>query len=155
VWDAANDRRSPADRGLQWVWNHAEVAVALSGMNTLQQVQENLASADRSAAGSFSAQDVALYQRVVEAYRAAYPVPCTACGYCMPCPNGVDIPRVFGVYNESAYYADLGVPKYAYSKLPEAARADKCVSCEECVPKCPQKIGIPKALADAHAKLKY
>jgi len=154
VWDAAPVRRTLSDHGLQWVWNHPEVVVALSGMNSLQQVQENLASADHAAANSLKPQELACYDRAIAAYRMAGPVPCTACGYCMPCPNGVNISRIFEIYNGLAMYADPGVSKYMYGKLEEAARADKCKECGECAPRCPQKIEIAKALAEAHGKLK-
>ncbi|MCY3019043.1 MAG: aldo/keto reductase [Planctomycetota bacterium] len=154
VWDSAPVRRTPADWALQWVWNHPQVTVALSGMNTMQQLQENLASADRAAAESLSPAELALYDRVVAAYREASPVPCTACGYCVPCPNGVNIPRVFEIYNESAFYADMGVPRYTYARLAEAERANKCAKCGTCEERCPQKIHTMDALAQAHEKLK-
>lgn len=154
IWDAAPVRRTPADRALQWVWNHPEVAVALSGMNSLQQVQENLASAERAAAHALSPDELAAYDRVVEAYRKVYPVACTACGYCLPCPNGVNIPEVFRVYNESTFYADLGVPRYLYGKLGENERGDKCARCGHCEEHCPQKIKVSERLAEAHGKLK-
>ncbi|MGD0094434.1 MAG: aldo/keto reductase [Planctomycetota bacterium] len=154
VWDSAPVRRTPADWGLQWVWNHPEVVVALSGMNALRQVQENLASAEHAAANSLRPEELSLYGRVIEAYGQARPVPCNSCGYCQPCPNGVNVPRIFEIYNESPLYADFGVPRYIYGKLEASARADKCKACHECEEKCPQKIEIAKVLAEAHEKLK-
>jgi hypothetical protein len=123
-------------------------------MNSLAQVKENLASAEHAEADSLSAAELSLYERVVEAYRQTYPVRCTACGYCMPCPNGVNVPQVFQVYNESSLYADPGVSKYKYGQIKESERADKCVECGHCEEACPQKIPIIKSLAAAHEKLK-
>jgi len=154
VWDSAPVRRAPADWALQWVWNHPQVTVVLSGMKTLSQVEENLASAERSAAGSLGPRELALCDRAAEAWRKVYPVPCTACEYCTPCPNGVSIPRIFAIYNESTLYADPGVPRYIYSKLRPAERADQCAECGQCEEHCPQKIKVPQALALAHGRLK-
>ncbi len=89
-------RRTPADWALQWIWNQPEVSVVLSSMSTLEQIagRQDLASADRSGVGALTADDLALVDRVREAYRALCPVPCTACKYCLPCPNEVNIPEI-------------------------------------------------------------
>ena len=154
LWDAAPVKRSPAEWALQWVWNQPEVAVVLSGMSTFEQVEQNLASADHSGVGTLSDVELALIDEVREAYRALCAVPCTACKYCLPCPNGVDIPEVFDIYNDYLMYGDEGRSRQFYSWLDEKTRADKCIECGECLEKCPQKIGIPEWLKKADELLR-
>ncbi|HEY3320642.1 MAG TPA: aldo/keto reductase [Planctomycetota bacterium] len=151
VFDGVPARRSPVEWALRWVWNHPEIKVALSGMSRMAQVKENLAIAERFA--PMTADESAVIDRAVVEFEKAFPVACTACGYCMPCPKGVNIPRVFDVYNQSVLYADLGVPRYTYGLIPASQRADQCAECHECEPKCPQKIAIPQELAAAHKRL--
>ena len=84
------------------------------------------------------------------------PISCTACRYCMPCPNGVDIPRIFNFYNEVMIYNDAVRPRKDVQRpemFKEEQRADKCIKCEQCVEKCPQKLPIPELLEKAHAFL--
>jgi len=105
MWDGAQKKRASADWALQWLWNQPEVSVVLSGMSTLEQVQQNLASADASGVNVLTEQELALIGRVREKYRELAPIPCTQCGYCLPCPNGVFIPRNFTLYNVGAMYS--------------------------------------------------
>jgi predicted aldo/keto reductase-like oxidoreductase len=144
-------RNTPADRALQWVWNQPEVSLLLSGMSTMQQVVENVASAGRSAPGSLTAADLALIARVRDKYRELAPIPCTNCKYCQPCPNGVSIPRVFEAYNEAIMYNNASHARLVYSQWfsPEE-RADRCLRCGECEAACPQQIPIMEWLEKAH-----
>ncbi len=143
LWDSAPVRRDPADWALQWLWNQPEVSVVLSGMSTMTQVEENLASAERSRVRSLSAADLALIDRVRVKYRELCPIPCTRCRYCMPCPNSVDIPRNFDVYNAGMIYDKPAWARNEYSTwIPEKERASACIQCRECEDKCPQHIPI-------------
>ena len=154
IWDGAPVQRTPAEHALQWVWNQPEVSLVLSGMSTFEQVQENLASADRSGPGTLSEQELALYARVREAYEALCPIPCTDCQYCLPCPSGVNIPRVFDIYNDGIIYDNIDRSQMVYNHfLSEDERASLCTQCGECLEKCPQEIEIPDWLAKAHAVL--
>jgi len=154
IWDGTAQRRTPAEWGLQWIWNHPEVSIVLSGMSTMQQVQENMASAERSGAGSLSADDLAVVARVRDTYRALSPIPCTRCQYCQPCPNGVAIPRIFQIYNEGKMFNAMEQALQHYNGLlPEAQRADQCQECGECESKCPQQIEIIDWLQKAHETL--
>jgi hypothetical protein len=150
LWDAAAIRRTPADWALQWVWDQPEVSVALSGMSTLQQVVENLASAERSAAAPLSADELALVGRVRDQYRALTPISCTDCKYCQPCPNKVAIPRIFDLYNMAMIYNAPDRARRAYEHwVREEERANCCLECGECESKCPQGIQIIEWLGKA------
>ncbi len=154
LWKQAPVQRTPADWALQWLWNQPEVSLILSGMSTMQQVEENVASAGRSSIASLTANELTLVERVRATYQALMPIPCTACEYCLPCPQGVAIPRIFGVYNEAIMYEDLPGARNAYDNWIEAAeRADLCVECRQCEEQCPQGIEITEWLKTAHALL--
>ncbi len=143
IWDAAPIRRSPAEWALQWVWNQSEVSLILSGMSTLAQVQENLASAARSGSGLLTDGELALVAQARDQYHQLAPIPCTDCKYCQPCPNGVNIPRVFDVYNQAMMFDAPEHARFVYANwVPEAERGDKCIACGECETKCPQHIAI-------------
>jgi hypothetical protein len=155
LWATAEADRTPAEWALQWVWNQPEVSVVLSGMSTMEHVEENVESADRSGVGSLDEEELALIERVREAYEALGPIPCTGCEYCMPCPSGVNIPRIFALYNEAVMYGDPGGPRWAYNnQLNEAQRANVCVECGACQEQCPQGIEIIEWLAKADELLR-
>lgn len=156
VWADAPRRRSPAEWALLWALNQPEVTMALSGMSTMEQVVENLDVASRSEVGILTGEEMALYDRVREAYYGLSPIPCTSCGYCLPCPSGVAIPRVFQVYNESIMYDDPRTGRFRYrgpGGITEGERADQCTECGECVMVCPQEIDIPEWMKTVHELL--
>jgi uncharacterized protein len=147
---------TPADWALQWVWNQPEVSLALSGMNTIQQVEENLASAERSGPGTLTPDELALIGRVKEAYRELCPIPCTDCRYCQPCPNGVAISRIFAIYNEAVVYNAHDRSRMVYEQwMREDERADCCLACGECESACPQGIEIIDWLKKADEALSH
>jgi predicted aldo/keto reductase-like oxidoreductase len=138
------------------VWNHPEVSVVLSGMSTMEHVEENVASAGRSRASLLNADELALIARVRDQYRELSPIPCTDCGYCQPCPEGVFIPRIFETYNEGVMYNQPERIKGWYNSdwwLKAEQRADRCVQCGECETKCPQDIAIMEWLEKVHQAL--
>ena len=140
----------------QWVWNQPEISVALSGMSAMKQVVENLKIADRSKPGFYTAKDLEVIGKIKEAYKSLSPIPCSGCRYCVPCPNKVEIPRVFQIYNDAVMYDDMRGGKFMYNGpfgIPQDQRADQCTECEECLAKCPQKIEIPDWLKKAHEAL--
>lgn len=101
VWETASKKRSLVEWALQWVWNQPEISVALSGMSNMDQVVQNVTYAGRSGPNTLTTREIALFKRVREAYKSLAPIPCTGCEYCQPCPNGVAIPKVFNIYNET------------------------------------------------------
>jgi predicted aldo/keto reductase-like oxidoreductase len=154
VFDGYEERRSPSDWALQWVWNQPEVSVALSGMSTMKQVEENIHSAGTSGANSLGKKQLALIERVQKAFRARVAIPCTKCGYCMPCENGINIPANFEMYNDAVMYDDPGTARMRYTRfMTEKERAKACKQCKKCEEKCPQKIPVSEWMPKVHALL--
>jgi len=115
-------------------------------MSTLEQVKENVKSADKSAINILSKTDLNLIEKASERMRG--PITCTRCGYCMPCPNGVNIPENFLLFNNAHLYDAKQENKEKYLKLEEEKRASACVECGQCEPACPQHLPIIKLLKD-------
>jgi len=153
VWDTSPVKRRPADWALQWLWNQPEASVVLSGMSAMQHVEENVASAGGSGINILTEEELALVDRVRVKYDELCPIACTKCGYCMPCPNGVDIPRNFAVYNEGVMYEKPDAARGGYKWISEEARASACIQCRECEDKCPQSIPISEYLPLVHEVL--
>jgi predicted aldo/keto reductase-like oxidoreductase len=153
LWATAPNQRSPAEWALRWVWDQPEVSLALSGMSTMQQVEENIASAEFSEPGNLTAEEHTLIEQVREGYQNMSPIACTACEYCMPCPNGVNIPRVFGLYNAGYIYHDHRVSRMRYRRLPEEQQASNCEKCLECEDVCPQELPVSEWMEKVHAWL--
>ena len=147
----ADTGRSAASWALRWLWDQPEVTVVLSGMNSMEQLDDNLKSAENAKHGMLSEDETKVFVPVIAALREAYKIPCTGCNYCMPCLNGVNIPGCFAAYNTS-YAMGLipGLAQYVTStgvNHPEKQyRAGNCVDCGACEENCPQHIGIAKSL---------
>ncbi|WHE07374.1 aldo/keto reductase [Thermoanaerobacterium thermosaccharolyticum] len=153
LWNSASVKRTPAEWALQWVWNHPEVSLVLSGMSTMEQVKQNIESASRSKANGLTEDEVKLVDKVRETYKKLSPVGCTACNYCMPCPNGVNIPKNFAIYNESHMYNNYNESLRNYNNLNEG-KASSCIECGECETKCPQHLTIIEYLKDVRRYFK-
>jgi predicted aldo/keto reductase-like oxidoreductase len=154
VWKKSDRDWSPAAWALQWVWDQPDVSLALSGMSEMAHVTENLQTARESQVGLLTPEDHAIIAEVRETYASLEPIPCTACEYCLPCPYGVEIPRVFKIYNEAVAYDAWDQARWRYNNQVKAEhRADNCVACGECEAACPQNIRIIDWLATAHEKL--
>ncbi len=155
IWDSAPVRRSPVEWALKWLWNKPEVGVVLSGMSTYEQLEENLRIADSSATGDLSPDELALFPKARRAYDEMRPIGCTSCAYCMPCPNGVDIPGNFALINEAVAFNQMATGIWRYNNAMSAeSRASECIICNECLDKCPQSIQIPDRLAEVHKALR-
>jgi len=154
IWDTAAGKRAPADWALQWLWNQPEVSVVLSGMSTLEQVEQNVSSATTARVNALTAQELALFDQVRAQYNDLSPIPCTKCEYCLPCPNGVAIPRVFAAYNEGMMYDKPDVMRRWYKQwIPTENQASACLECVECEDKCPQNIPISEWMPIVHEVL--
>ncbi|MHA1884108.1 MAG: aldo/keto reductase [Promethearchaeota archaeon] len=168
ILDKSSAKRSMPDWALQFVWNHPEVSVVLSGMSTMQQVVENVESANNSGISILKEEELNTISELREAYSKYIIVPCTSCGYCLPCPNGVNIPQILRLINDLYYYGGRGRPRIAffynrmakteedYEKRKAAGEevegaATLCIQCGECLDKCPQQIEIPDFMEKANA----
>jgi hypothetical protein len=136
-------QRSPSEWALQWLWDQPEVSVVLSGMSAMKQVEENLHFADTSRVNSFGAAELELIADVRAKYEARTVVPCTKCSYCMPCPNGVDIPTNFDHFNYAHLFDDVAGARFKYQVfLTAEQRSGSCIECGTCEDLCPQSIPI-------------
>jgi predicted aldo/keto reductase-like oxidoreductase len=150
TWDTADFKRKPAEWALQWVWNQPEVSLALSGMSTMDQVEENLRSADRSGPGTLKKKELQLISQVAAKYKQYGFVGCTGCRYCLPCPHGVNIPEIISLYNE--YYMknmDDEIKKKYWEHITKESQAKRCERCRTCEELCPQKLTISDVMSRA------
>ena len=149
IWDSAEVKKSPAEWALRFLWDQPEINVVLSGMSTMEQVIENVKIAEDAHANSLTDKERNLIQEVREAYNSKIHVDCTACGYCMSCPNGVDIPKNLNILNEYYIYQNMGISAQTYSFLTAMnSSASSCDECGECEEKCTQNIPIRKYLKE-------
>jgi hypothetical protein len=154
VWDTASVKRSPAEWGLRWVWNHPEVSVVLSGMGAMEQVKENIRTAQTAFPNSLTAEELTLFDKVREAYRSRVKIPCTKCEYCQPCPQGIKIPDLFEYYNNAHMYNSVADLARHYDRLKsEAGDIASCAGCGSCEEKCPQNLPVRQLLKELHAEL--
>lgn len=148
--------RSAAGLAFKWLYDQPEVTCVLSGMHSLEMVQQNLAWASQAQAGCMTASDRALVEKVKEAIRRQVKVGCTGCGYCMPCPQGVDIPGTFRCYN-AAYSEGKRSGRRDYIQCTvmrqTPSNASRCVGCSKCEAHCPQQIPIRQELKAAAKEL--
>ena len=154
----ADGNRSTAEWALRWLYNQPEVTMALSGMSTTEQLKENSAIASTAETGCLSDAELSAYKDAVDALKGLVKIPCTACGYCIPCPKGVDIPTCFSSYNES-YSQGLisAISQYVQvTGLTGLTHTDasNCISCGKCLPLCPQGIEIIDELKKVRRRMK-
>lgn len=147
IWDKAAVKRTPAEWGLRWVLNHKEVAVVLSGMSDMKQVEENIKTAEDAEPGSLTREELDLIEEAAEKFQSRTAIGCTNCEYCMPCPNKVWIPYNFELYNDYYMYETEEYSRNMYQRLKEQNKsASLCVECGKCETACPQKLPIMETL---------
>jgi hypothetical protein len=147
---------TPAELALRWLWDQKEVTCVLSGMNSLEMVEENMGIAAKAYAGMMTPEDFDLVDQVRREINLKSKVGCTGCGYCMPCPQGVDIPGTFRAYN-LLYTEGAKVARKEYMMCTalrrKQASASQCIQCGICEPHCPQHIPIRLELKNAAKEL--
>ena len=152
VYNSASKKRSNAEWALRWIWNHPGVITVLSGMNDEEHIKENIRIASEAEAGSLTEEELAVIQKAGDTFRKLMKVSCTGCQYCMPCPQGVNIPTSFTIYNNKYLFGKGIFNKIFYLSQcgglqgKEPAFASQCTNCGTCLEKCPQKIDIPSNL---------
>ena len=156
LFDEVDSSKSSVDWALSWVFNQNEITCVLSGMGSLDQMKENMAIAERVEIGSLSDDELDVLDKAQGIFNSMMKINCTGCGYCLPCPKGVNIPDCFNVYNEKYLFN-----KKAFGVLPHAmvnyymvvggitnkqASAGLCNHCGRCKRLCPQSLDIPNEL---------
>lgn len=154
---ASDKKYTPAEIGLRWLWNQPGVTCILSGMNSMEMVEENIKIASSATVGHFTDDDFALVDKIVSIIKEKEKVGCTGCRYCMPCPKGVDIPGNFYYYNLMSidkkstarfeFAQNMGIRK-------EPGFASQCIDCGKCEQHCPQHLPIREKLKEADKALR-
>ncbi len=146
---------SPAEWGLRWVWDRPEVDLVLSGMNSLAQIEENCRVARNSPVNAaLSDAERALLASIKEEVPQRLKAPCSGCAYCLPCPEGVNIPRMLTLYNEVWLQDDDDWSQAMYKRCTDRSTlAGRCVACGRCEPLCPQNLPIAALMAETHRML--
>ncbi|MBQ7329587.1 MAG: aldo/keto reductase [Oscillospiraceae bacterium] len=148
--------RTPAQWAFRWLWNQEEVTCVLSGMNSMEMLRENVQTASDAKIGEMGTEEEAMFQKVVAAINAKLKVGCTGCGYCMPCPKGVDIPGAFAAYNRMASegkFAGLREHFMCSAARKDSTAASLCIGCGKCESHCPQGISIRQELKNVKKDL--
>lgn len=140
-------KRSPAEWALRFVWDEAGVSSLLSGMNAMDQVEENIRAADNGHPDSLTSDEISMFDKLRNAMEARKKADCTACRYCMPCASGVDIPGVLTALNSAAIWNDPNPWFTEY--LSVDGKAGKCTECKVCEDICPQKLPISSLMKEA------
>ncbi len=158
ILEGSKSKHTLAEWAFLFMWNYSEVKVALSGMNTMQMIEENCKSADFSGVNSLSDEDMETIGELRESFKRLIYVPCTRCEYCMACPQGVNIPFNFVLFNELKWAPQdkekIGNWYKGFSQTIEEAQntlngaAHLCIECGACLEKCPQGIEIPEKLKE-------
>ncbi|HOM27175.1 MAG TPA: aldo/keto reductase [bacterium] len=144
--------KTPVEIALKFVFTNRNVSVALSGMNSFEMVEEN---AKIASSGEFlNETEIKLIEKIIKERRKTGEIPCTACKYCLPCPQNIPIPNIFFLFNQ---YILLGSERYknAYTQIgnkekDERKKGDACIECGQCEEKCPQKIKIREEIKKIH-----
>jgi predicted aldo/keto reductase-like oxidoreductase len=141
--------RTPAEWALRYIWNLPEVNVVLSGMNTMEQLLENLNVAEEGLTDSLSERESAVMEQVKQAYKDKIRVECSSCGYCMPCPSGINIPQCLSYLNQAAMLNDItNIQSQYYFMLKDTEHASNCLECGLCEELCSQRVPIREKLKE-------
>ena len=154
LWEQASEKRSPAEWAFRWLYNFPEVVVILSGVSTMEQLKDNIRIFAEAEPNVMSEEELNLVRKVKDLYKSKTKVFCTGCEYCLPCPQGVAIPRIFAYYNNVFIYNNRDQSASNYQKLVTKANdVSQCVECGACEQSCPQNIPIIEKLKEAHQEI--
>lgn len=150
IFKKANPKKSNAEWAMQWILNNRNVTCVLSGMNSMDQLNENLKVAYDTSPMSMSFEELETVELVKRVMRNSLKINCSTCGYCMPCPQGVNIPECMKIYNEKYLFDHKGFInpsfmdyyQYVGGIMGNSGNAGKCNGCGKCLRKCPQKLDI-------------
>lgn len=153
--DRYGEKRSLPEWAFRWLYHYGEAKVVLSGVSSMEQLEDAIRIAEASGPGMMSETDMQLIARIKAIYQRLVRVGCTGCGYCMPCPAGVNIPEIFKVYNDAALssWTEFGKTFYSLVARHSGGDASLCVRCGNCEAHCPQQLAIPELLEAAHKEM--
>jgi predicted aldo/keto reductase-like oxidoreductase len=149
--------KSSAEVAMRFVLSNPNAHIALSGMSTIEQLEENAELASRT--GHLTEDEIARTSEIVAENRKLAELYCTGCDYCLPCPKDIKIPFIFEIMNNHRVYEVTDFAKMQYKEVMDgtgwikSADASKCIECAECEGKCPQKLPIIKQLRETHEVL--
>ena len=153
IWKSVNSKRSAAGWALQYLWNYDGISTVLSGMNSYEQIDDNIKEACESGIDSLSKKERETIEKVKEIYKSRILVNCTGCKYCMPCPHGVDIPGCFSSYNNANIYNNFDYYNNHYLIfMSDSEKAGRCIKCGVCEELCPQHLPIMDLLEKVRNK---
>ena len=147
VFNASVIKRSPAEWALRYVWNEPGVSSLLSGMNSMEQLMENIRIADEGLPNSLDRDEILIFDALRNAMGSRIKADCTECRYCMPCASGVDIPGVLAALNNATIWSDSNPWLTGYVQI--GGKAGKCTECRECEEVCPQELPISTLMKEA------
>ena len=151
IWDESDVKRRPVEWALRYLWDQEEVDIVLSGMTTFEDLEENLKISEHGLVNTLTPTEKEIIKEVRVAYRGRKKIDCTQCGYCMPCPSGVNIPGNFEQLNHAYMFQDVENSRMNYYMLlKEGERASSCSECGDCETLCPQMVPIQKTLKKVH-----
>lgn len=154
IWDNAPLKRTPAEWAFRYLWDIPEISVVLSGMNTAEQLHENLQTAEKGLPRSFTSEERKLMEEVKEVYLGKISVECSKCGYCMPCPSGINIPQCLSYLNQAGMFEDYSeVKNQYYFMLKDTEMAGNCLECGLCEEMCSQHLSIREELKKVVRKM--
>ncbi|NLJ58705.1 MAG: aldo/keto reductase [Tissierellia bacterium] len=147
-----NPNASIASWALRWVGSLPNVALILSGMSDMDQLKDNIETFTNLK--TINPDEQKIIHQVVEDLKKINPVPCTSCRYCMDCEFGVNIPKVFEIYNDYKKSENKAIANRSYfTFMKEEQQGGNCQQCGVCIPKCPQHINIPEELGKIHEEM--
>jgi uncharacterized protein len=147
VLNTSTIKRSPAELALRFVWNETGVSSLLSGMNSMEQVMENIKVANEGIPNSLGKDELLMFETLRNVMGTKIKADCTNCRYCMPCASGVDIPEVLAALNNAAVWNDPNPWLTGYILI--NGKAGKCTECKECEEVCPQELPISTLMKEA------
>lgn len=149
------EKRSIVEWAFRWLYHHPQIKIILSGVSSMEQLEDNLRIFEKAEPGVMKPEDMELIDKIRDIYAGKVKVGCTGCGYCMPCPSGVNIPEIFKVYNDSflSAWTEFGKTFYSLVASHSGKDASNCIECRRCERHCPQGLSIVSTLKEAHLQM--